>query len=69
MKITLIKDLELYGVRYLSGTEVDVEPDVYEIINKHIIAERILERAQFEKMVADLDKTSISVEKNKRGRK
>lgn len=48
MKVTLPKDLELYGVRYLAGTEVDIEPEVYEKVMQSVVAERIIERAQLE---------------------
>lgn len=48
MKVTLPKDLELYGVRHLAGTEVDIEPEVYEKVMQSVVAERIIERAQLE---------------------
>ena len=48
MKTVLPKDLELYGVRYLAGTEVDIEPEVYEKVMQSVVADRIIERAQLE---------------------
>lgn len=68
MKVTLLKDLELYGVRHLAGSEVDVEPEVYNIIMQHVVADRIAERAKLEKAVQELDITDINPTA-KRGRK
>ena len=40
MKTVLPKDLELYGVRYLAGTEVDIEPEIYEKVMQSVVAGR-----------------------------
>lgn len=51
MKVTLPKDLELYGVRYLAGTEVDIEPEVYEKVMQSVVAGRERELQHFESRI------------------
>ena len=68
MKIILVKDLELYGVRHLAGSEVDVEPEVYNKIMQHVVADRIAERTKLEEAVKELDIHEV-IPSTKRGRK
>ena len=51
MITVLPKDLELNGVRYVAGTEVDISEEVYQHVMQSVVADRIIERAQLEEVV------------------
>lgn len=51
MITVLPKDLELNGVRYVAGTEVDISEEVYQLVMQSVVADRIIERAQLEEVV------------------
>ena len=49
MKVKLLKDLEMYGVRHLAGEEVEVPEEVYNYLMQSIIADRIIEITTLQK--------------------
>ena len=68
MKVTLPKDLELYGVRHLAGTEVDIEPEVYEKVMQSVVAGRERELQHFESRI-DFEQVDKIEKMIKRGAK
>ena len=46
MITVLPKDLEIKGVRYLAGQEVDIDKSTYDYLMKSVVAERIIERSK-----------------------
>lgn len=43
MKITLLKELEMDGVRYPAGKEIEVSKEIYDWLTESYIAERRME--------------------------